>query len=95
MNTTLTAISVVDIWAGAVKLNTSAQRGSQKVLVGFDPTTFLLAGGCLTTRLPGLDNLLDHLRCINKHHLNFTVSLNDSFELFCISFSVNYVTLNK
>jgi len=34
----------------------------------------------------------------NKRELSMlieTVSLNDSFELFCISVSVNYVTLNK
>jgi len=33
--------------------------------------------------------------CHKPWHTVFTVSLNDSFKLFYISFSVNYVTLNK
>jgi len=46
MNMSLLAVSssVDVIGVGAVKLHTSAQRCSQDILVGFEPTTFQMAG---------------------------------------------------
>jgi len=55
MNSTAGLSSGNDIGARTGKLHTSAQRCSQEILAGFDFTTFLLTGGCLTTGPPDLD----------------------------------------